>query len=88
MNPYLVTFSLTVKQDYPELWGALKRSPYWHCLGHTWIVRSDKTCQQLFGDLSQHVDGEDRLLVIRLNHEAQWTNNFPQECQDWLTKNF
>ena len=85
MDAYLITFSLTAREDYPGLWGILKRSPYWHCLGSAWIITSGKTARELLDDLSSQIDPADKLLVARLAHDAAWTASFPAECQEWLS---
>ncbi len=87
MNCFLVTFAYKGDADNPGLRGALKRLPHWHCLGHTWLVKTDRNVDELFADLEQHLQPDDQLLVFRVTPEARWSGNLPPECQAWLEKN-
>ena len=87
MSSFLVTYTLKGSSDYLGFWGALKRLPHWHCLGFTWLVKSEKSARELFADLEQHLQPDDQLLVIRVSPEASWSTTFPQECLSWLEKN-
>ena len=87
MSSFLVTFALKGESDYPGLRGALKRLPHWHCLGSTWLVKSEKTASELFAELVEHLQPDDQLLVFRVGPEACWSKTFPRECQEWLEKN-
>ncbi len=87
MHSFLITYTLKGDSNYPELRGALKRLPHWHCLGSTWLVKSDRTACELFADLEQHLQPDDQLLVFRVGPDACWSRTFPRECQAWLEKN-
>ena len=84
MPSHMVSYDLIKRKDYPELIDALEQYSYWHCLGSTWIVKSDKTAFQLATELLQHIDADDKLIVVTLAGQAAWTRSFPQNCQDWL----
>lgn len=87
MNSYLVTYDLIKRKDYPELFKVLKAYNYWHCLDSSWIIKTDETAKQLFDGIRPHIDADDKLIVIRLVRDANWTSSFSKECQDWLQKN-
>ncbi len=87
MSSFLVTFALKANSDYPHLRGALKRLPHWHCMGQTWLVKSDLETRALFADLEQYLHTDDELLVFRVGPDAAWSRTFPPECQTWLEKN-
>jgi hypothetical protein len=84
MLSHLVSYDLIKRKNYPELIEALKRFPYWHCLGSTWTVKTDQTSFQLATELLQHIDADDKLIVVTLTGQAAWTRSFPRNCQDWL----
>jgi len=88
MNSYIVTYDLIKRKDYPELFKALESyTTTWHCLGSSWIVKTDKTAAQLFDHLFQHIDADDKLIVIRLVRDAKWTGSFSEACKKWLDDN-
>jgi hypothetical protein len=48
-------------------------------------MRTSKTASAVFDDLWQHMDGNDRLFVIRVYREAAWINTI---CTSkWLSDN-
>jgi hypothetical protein len=67
--------------------GSAETTNYWHCLGSSWIIKTDQTAEQLFDRIRPHIDNDDRLIVIRLVSSAKSTRSFSKECQDWLHKN-
>lgn len=87
MAAHMVSYDLIRRKDYPELFEALQKFDYWHCLGSTWIIKSDKTAKQLADDLVQHMDADDKLIVATLTGSTAWTKSFSQQCQDWLRNN-
>ncbi len=87
MSSFLVSYDLIKRKNYPELINALKQFNYWHCLGSTWIIKSDLTSVEIRNNLSNHIDNDDKLIVLSLTGEAAWTISFSQECQDWLRNN-
>ena len=87
MKSYMVSYDLIKRKDYPELWKALQAYNYWHCLGSTWIIKSDETANQICTNLLNHIDGDDKLIVNLLQREASWTQSFDKQCQDWLMNN-
>ncbi len=87
LNSYMVSYDLIKRKDYPELWGVLRSYNYWHCLGSTWIIKTNETAAQLFNKLRAHIDDDDRLIVNRLWRESNWTLSFSDECQNWLRNN-
>lgn len=88
MKSYMVSYDLIKRKDYPDLWKALDAyGSTWHCLGSTWIIKSDETAAQIRDKLKAHIDGDDKLIVNLLQREAAWTISFSQKCKDWLMKN-
>ena len=73
--------------DYKDLISAIKAisGTWWHCLDSTWFVRTSMTCVEVRDLLLPHIDANDDLVVVMLNHEGAWYLN--KECSDWLKKN-
>jgi hypothetical protein len=46
MNSHMVTYDLIKRKDYPELFKVLQSYNYWHCLGSSWIIKTDETAAQ------------------------------------------
>jgi len=88
MKSYMISYDLIKRKDYPELHNAIRAyGTTWHCLGSTWIIKSDQTAPQIRDGLLAHIDKDDKLIVNLLQREAAWTTNFSEECQDWLRNN-
>ena len=87
MLSHMVSYDLIKRKNYPELIKALEAFNYWHCLGSTWIIKSDKTAMNIATELMQHIDGDDKLIVVTLTGQGAWTPSFSQECRDWLHTN-
>lgn len=75
-------------KDYSNLIGAIKTvsQNWWHCLDSTWIIKTEKSAEQVRDFLFNHIDGNDRLLVATLSAPGAWAH-FSQECSDWLRNN-
>lgn len=86
MASYLVTYDLIKRKNYPELIAALEKYPYWHCLGSSWIVKSDASSSAIRDNLKQHTDEDDKLLVVKLTGEGAW-RGFDKICSQWLLNN-
>lgn len=84
---HMVSYDLIKRKNYPELIKQLESYPYWHCLGSTWIVKSELTAMQLCTQLLAHIDADDKLIVVTLSGQGAWTRSFDQGCQDWLRNN-
>ncbi len=90
MRTLLISYDLVgteeTSQDYEDLIAAIEAyGTYAKVNKSVWIIRTNNTVSQVFDDLRQHMDGNDRLFVIRTYREAAWTNAL---CtNDWLQKN-
>lgn len=87
MLSHMVSYDLIKRKNYPELIQALEGFNYWHCLGSTWIIKSDKTAMALATELLQHIDSDDKLIVVTLTGQGAWTQSFSTQCKDWLQNN-
>ena len=88
MKSYLIGYDLNKSgQDYTSLIEQIKKlGTWWHCLGSTWIVKSNSTAKDIRNHLKKFIDSNDELLVAKLSGEAAWTG-FDEKCSKWLTDN-
>jgi len=88
MNTYLIGYDLNkAGQEYTTLIAQIKAlGNWWHCIDSTWIIKSNSNVVQIRDHLTQYIDENDELLVVRLSGEAAWTG-FNTECSDWLKTN-
>lgn len=55
-------------QDYDELFNAIKAyGTWWHNLDSTWIIKTSDRSSTIRDDLKQHIDSNDKLLVLKLS---------------------
>lgn len=87
MKTYLIGYDLIKQgQDYDSLTEEIKKiGSWWHCLGSTWIVKTNLSSSQVIDRLTPKIDNNDKLLVVRLKGEGAWIG-FKEECSDWLMK--
>jgi hypothetical protein len=91
LNPvetYLIGYDLTRPRkdsDYPELIDAIKGlgTWWWHHLGSTWIVTTDKSAVQICETLRTHIDRGDKLFVAALSGESAWVG-INEKGSAWL----
>lgn len=77
MELILITYDLIpIGQDYTNLINKIKEiageNMYWSELKSTWIIRTELSSKAIFEILSQHVDNNDKLLVLTLDTEGAW----------------
>lgn len=80
----LVTYDLRQPgQDYTTVHDAIKScGEWWHYLESVWLVNTYMTPGQIAEKVRQHIDANDRLLVIGVTGEsAGW---LPQDAWDWI----
>ena len=88
MKTYLIGYDLIKQgQNYDALTEEIKNmGNWWHCLGSTWIIKTNLDSVQIRDRLILKIDNNDKLLVVRLREEAAWVG-FEKECSDWLKNN-
>lgn len=81
----LVTYDLKRPgQDYKAVHEAIKScgSSWWHYLESTWLVESYQTADEIAAKVRQHIDQNDRLLVIGVTADsAGW---LPKDAWEWI----
>lgn len=88
MATYLIGYDLNKQKDYPELIEAIKAlsGTWWHHLDSTWILVTEKSAADMRDTLKKHIDGDDELLVVKLNGEGAWAG-FNEKGSKWLKDN-
>ena len=83
---YIISYDLVKERKYEKLYEAIKTYDNWAKITEsTWAVITDETAKEVRDHLSQHIDGDDRLIVVRSGGEAAWKNTICSN--EWLQKN-
>ena len=82
----LITYDLKTTSDRKSFQEAIKETcpSWWHYLRNTWLVHTDKTPQELYELLLQHIDQEKggHFLVAEITSNNQgW---LPQKAWNWI----
>jgi len=85
MPTYVVSYDLKKPgKNYDDLIEALESyGTYWHHLGSTWCVVSDKTAKEVCEHLVRYIDENDKILVVKSAGVGSW-RGFNQSGSDWL----
>lgn len=86
--PYLISYDLSEPdQKYEELADAIESlGKCRKVLQSVWITMHRGPCTAIRNVLMEHVDEDDRLIVLEL--KGEWaTSNFPKDDRDWLEEN-
>jgi hypothetical protein len=65
MALFYVTYDLMKYKDYPKLWARLEQYGAKRVLLSVWAFNSNASATDIRDDLRQHIDADDRLLVIQ-----------------------
>lgn len=84
MSTYIVSYDLIKPgQNYNKLYDAIKSYGTWGRINESvWAVVTDKTAVQVREHLSQYIDSNDRIFVIKSGVEAAWRNSICKN--EWL----
>lgn len=85
MPAQLISYDLiTPGRDYTNLHEAIKKlGSWWHCLESVWIVDTQTSTSSIRDTLSNHIDANDKLLVVQL--QGSWaTMHLSEQCNKWL----
>jgi CRISPR-associated endonuclease Cas2 len=85
---YLVTYDLNKpKQDYENLFSALKKTgTWWHHLDSTWLVKSSETVEDFANRIKKEIDQNDSLLIVEITKDS-YKGWLTQKAWDWLKNN-
>ena len=83
MPAYLISYDLRKQKNYEQLYEAIRSYGTWARINESvWAVVSSKTTVQVRDHLRMHIDGDDRLFVMRSSGDAAWVNAM---CKvEWL----
>jgi len=88
MYPLLITYDLIKPgQDYKALFAAIKAVGTWaRPLESVWIVVTRSSAKKVRDELEEHIDENDKLLVIPVGEGwASW--NLTEKVAAWMDKN-
>lgn len=85
METYLISYDLSNKDKYKELFEKIKSYGKWaHITESFFAIVSDKSAIEIRDELLKIIGDESRLMVVRSAHEAAWHNTL---CtSEWLKK--
>ncbi len=87
MACYIISYDLLAPgKNYEELYSALKTYTKWAKINQSvWAVVTQKSAVEIRTHLTQYMDANDRLFVIKSGVEAAWRNS---RCKnEWLKEN-
>ena len=86
---YLISYDLIKDKKYKKLIDEIKKySPRCKPLESVWIIKSTQSCSQIFKNLSNFIDPDDKLLVLKLANSANWTETLKLSSKKWLKNTF
>lgn len=91
MNFYLITYNKnSVLKNYKPLYNAIKTSSisWWHHLDNTWIISTNLNAQDLFNHLAAHINNDDKLLIIQVFQNSDFSGWLTEDAWNWLNHQF
>lgn len=87
MARYIVTYDLIDERDYSTLIERIKSYGKWaHPLESVWIIVTDETSTQVRDYLSECIDEDDKLLVMKTAQGASWVG-LNLNVSKWIKNN-
>lgn len=88
MATYIISYDLKAPgKNYNDLITALESyGTYWHNLGSTWCIVTNKTATEVRDHLTRYMDANDRLLVVLSGGVGAW-KGFNADAATWLVDN-
>jgi len=85
-NTYVISYDLRGQRNYEELYQAIRSYGTWsRIVESTWAIVTDSSAVQIRDNLTQYLDRDDGIIVIRAKHEAAWKDAL--STNEWLKKN-
>lgn len=86
MNTYLISYDLRQPgRDYSSLHEHIKSYGQWaKPLESVWLIKSSRSVEQVRNAAQQHMDSNDRILVIDVTGRAAAWSNLPSKVSDWI----
>lgn len=86
MKCYIITYDLRFQRNYESLWDAIKTYNKWGKITEsTWAILTEQSATEIRNYLTQFMDNDDRLFVVKSGGEAAWRNAMANN--DWLKEN-
>ena len=86
MTSYIILYDLRKQRNYDALYEAIKSYETWaHVLESTWVVKTIKSAAQIRDHLTNHIDSDDGLFVMKSGGEAAWRSVICKS--EWLKEN-
>lgn len=87
MARYIVTYDLVNRRDYSPLIEKIKSYKMWaHPLESVWIIITDDTSSQIRDYLSDAIDSDDKLLIMKTSQGASWVS-LSKNVSNWIKNN-
>lgn len=87
MARYIVTYDLVNRRDYTPLIEKIKSYRLWaHPLESVWIIITNETPSQVRDSLSNFIDNDDKLLIMKTTRGASWIG-LGNNIGDWIKNN-
>lgn len=86
MNTFIVSYDLRNQRNYSLLYSAIKEYWIWaKVLESLWIIKTNSSSIEVYDYLSQYINIDDGLIVIKSWRNAKWNN---VNCSnEWLKEN-
>jgi len=87
MARYIVTYDLVNRKDYTPLIEKIKSYRNWaRPLESVWIIITNETSSQVRDSLSDFIDNDDKLLIMKTTQGASWVG-LGSNVSDWIKNN-
>jgi len=86
MNTILISYDLIKPgKDYTNLWNHLKAYGNWaKPLESVWLIRTDLSAAQIRDAALNHIDQNDKILVVDMTGRASAWNNLQDDVSNWI----
>lgn len=87
MNIYSITYDLKKDRDYGKLHTAIRaicKDNWAKPTESNWLIVTDKSATQINGYLSNYIDNDDVLMVIRVDINDCDATHIPKDVATWL----
>lgn len=86
MKCFIITYDLRFQRNYESLWNAIKTYNKWGKITEsTWAIVTEQSASEIRNYLTQFIDNDDRLFIIKSGGEAAWKNAMANNA--WLKEN-
>lgn len=87
MAKYLISYDLIGQKDYVGISKAIMRiADGCACpLKSVWVIGHKGSATDIINALKPYIDSDDRLLVVELTGDADWTSTLDEDNKEWLS---